>query len=145
MLNFGTRLKEERKRLGMSQTEFAAAVGVHLNTQSRYEKGDRTPDATYLDAIKSVGVDLGYVLSGTKKISPEHNVLECSYDSWGRAFTKALGFTEDELMAAGKEVSDRLDQRFKDCPSSFLIPADAIDHEYFLVAVELLNRKIGRS
>lgn len=58
----GQRLREERKRLSLSQTDFAKAVGVHLNTQSRYEKGERGPDGAYLQAIGKIGVDVGYVM-----------------------------------------------------------------------------------
>ncbi|MBN8518744.1 MAG: helix-turn-helix transcriptional regulator [Candidatus Accumulibacter sp.] len=64
MSTFSERLREERKRLGLSQTEFAKAVGVHLNTQSRYEKGHTEPDMAYLEAISQAGVDVVYVLSG---------------------------------------------------------------------------------
>ena len=64
MSTVGERLREERKRLGLSQTEFARVTGVHLNTQSRYEKGDREPDTAYLEAISRAGVDAIYVLTG---------------------------------------------------------------------------------
>lgn len=63
----GSRLREERKRLGMNQTEFAKAIGIHLNTQSRYEKGERDPDTAYLSAVARAGVDVGYMLTGEKK------------------------------------------------------------------------------
>jgi transcriptional regulator with XRE-family HTH domain len=56
------RLREERKRLGLSQTQFAKAVGVHLNTQSRYEKGHTWPGTAYLEAIGKAGVDVNYLL-----------------------------------------------------------------------------------
>jgi len=65
MSTFGNRLREERKRLGLSQTEFAKAVGVHLNTQSRYEKGEREPDTAYLSALAGIGVDVGYIMCCT--------------------------------------------------------------------------------
>jgi len=60
----GDRLREERKRLGLSQTALAKVAGVHLNTQSRYEKGHTEPDSAYLEAIGRAGVDVLYVLSG---------------------------------------------------------------------------------
>lgn len=64
MSNIFERLKEERKRLGLSQGEFAELLSIHRNTQARYERGEREPDTTYLSAISKVGVDIGYVLTG---------------------------------------------------------------------------------
>lgn len=64
MVSFGGRLREERTRLGLNQTEFAALAGVTKKTQGLYEAGDRAPDALYLAAIAEAGVDTTYVLTG---------------------------------------------------------------------------------
>jgi transcriptional regulator with XRE-family HTH domain len=58
------RLKEERKRIGMSQTEFATSAGVSRGAQVAYESGATYPDVAYLARIEQNGVDVGYVLSG---------------------------------------------------------------------------------
>lgn len=58
------RLAEERKRLGLSQTEFAALGGVGRKTQFNYESGERSPDAEYLAAVSGAGVDVLYVVTG---------------------------------------------------------------------------------
>lgn len=63
-ITFGTRLAEERKRLGMSQEAFAEFVGVSFSTQRRYEKDSRNPDIGYLEALGAVGIDASYVLTG---------------------------------------------------------------------------------
>lgn len=63
-LEVAQRLVQERERLGLSRVDFAAAVGVHRNTQANYEKGERVPDAAYLEAAKAVGVNIDYVLHG---------------------------------------------------------------------------------
>lgn len=62
----GQRLREERRRLGMNQSAFAKATGIHLNTQSRYEKGDRWPDTTYLVAAATAGADVAFILTGQR-------------------------------------------------------------------------------
>lgn len=62
MSNISKRLREERKRLGLSQGEFADLIGIHRNTQARYERGEREPDTAYLDSIRKTGVDVGYVI-----------------------------------------------------------------------------------
>ena len=64
IVGIGERLKEERERLGFSQTEFAAVAGASKNSQYNYEKGDRSPDAAYLAAVAEKGVDILYVVTG---------------------------------------------------------------------------------
>ncbi|WP_226941881.1 XRE family transcriptional regulator [Pseudooceanicola spongiae] len=61
----GARLREERERLGQSQTLFAKAAGASKGSQILYEKG-RAPTADYLAAIGELGADIIYVLTGRK-------------------------------------------------------------------------------
>lgn len=58
------RLKSERKRLGLNQTEFAASCGVQINAQSNYESGNRFPDSKYLEKAHELGVDITYLITG---------------------------------------------------------------------------------
>jgi transcriptional regulator with XRE-family HTH domain len=64
MDSFSLRLKQERRRLRMSQTEFAALGGVQTQAQLHYEKGSRRPNSDYLIAIATGGVDVHYLLTG---------------------------------------------------------------------------------
>ncbi|WP_219136391.1 helix-turn-helix domain-containing protein [Janthinobacterium sp. UMAB-60] len=64
MKHFFDRLKEERKRLGLNQDEFAALGGVKKGAQFNYENGSRSPDADYLAAVAAAGVDVLYLLTG---------------------------------------------------------------------------------
>jgi transcriptional regulator with XRE-family HTH domain len=66
MNHFGSRLKEERKTLGLSQHDFAAIGGVEANAQGKYESGERTPRSDYLAALGVKGVDVLYLLSGQR-------------------------------------------------------------------------------
>jgi len=72
-MTFGERLKEERKRLGMNQTEFALLGGIVKFTQLTYEKGDSTPNLEYLAKLEMAGVDAYYILTGkrTPETTPE--------------------------------------------------------------------------
>lgn len=70
-VGIGERLKEERERLGLNQTEFAALAGASKNTQYNYEKGERSPDANYLAAAAHQGVDVLYVITGQRLPSSE--------------------------------------------------------------------------
>lgn len=65
-MTFGERLKEERKRLGMNQTEFALLGGVVKFTQINYEKGDNSPNLDYLAKLEAAGVDAYYILTGKR-------------------------------------------------------------------------------
>lgn len=76
-MTISVRLKEERSRLKLSQTDLGAIGGVGKTTQINYEKGVGSPDATYLAAVAEKGVDILYVVTGERKpqlvdsISPE--------------------------------------------------------------------------
>lgn len=65
-VNFAARLREERKRRKLSQEAFAALGGVHLNSQSSYEKGASEPKADYLAGLAASGVDVHWLLTGRR-------------------------------------------------------------------------------
>lgn len=65
-MNIGERLKEERERIGLSQTALAQIGGVGKTTQIKYEKGASSPDSSYLSAVSDEGVDIFYVLKGQR-------------------------------------------------------------------------------
>lgn len=61
---FGRRLREERERLGLSQTTLANIAGIQRLAQSQYEKEASSPSVRYLAAAAKSGVNLEYVLFG---------------------------------------------------------------------------------
>ncbi len=66
MSGLGERLREERKRLGLSQADFGALGGVRANAQGKYEADERNPDSAYLEGLAAAGVDVLYVLTGKR-------------------------------------------------------------------------------
>lgn len=66
MEEIGNRLREERKRLALNQTEMATYGGVQLSAQSNYEKGERSPSAEYLAGIAAIGADVLYIITGVR-------------------------------------------------------------------------------
>ena len=64
----GERLREERERLGLNQEELGQRGGVNRNTQGKYEKSERSPDAAYLAAVAECGVDVLYVVTGARQM-----------------------------------------------------------------------------
>jgi transcriptional regulator with XRE-family HTH domain len=65
-MSFGSRLAEERKRLGLKQAEFAALVGTDVPKQSLYENDRRELRADYLARLADAKVDVIYVLTGQR-------------------------------------------------------------------------------
>lgn len=85
-MTISKRLLEERKRLKMSQTEFAQCAGTTKKSQIEYEKERLPAFAAYLAAIAAAGVDVQYVLTGQRSAEPvltpeEKNLL----DAWQNA------------------------------------------------------------
>lgn len=66
MSGLGERLREERKRLGLSQADFGALGGVKANAQGKYEADERSPDSGYLEGLAAAGIDVLYVLTGKR-------------------------------------------------------------------------------
>lgn len=65
----GSRLKEERKRLGIvTQDELAEIIGVAKNSIGRFEKHNEPLNTDYLDRLQERGFDIQYILWGTKDI-----------------------------------------------------------------------------
>jgi transcriptional regulator with XRE-family HTH domain len=99
----GARIRQERRRLGLTQDDFAKKVGVHRRTQVNYESGIRGPDSAYLEAASRIGVNVGYVLTGEQA------------DDWHQALVHlvdvmldllCLTKQEDEFRAAWKTAHD---------------------------------------
>ena len=65
-MNLHERLKEERERLGHSQTAFAALAGASKHAQINWEKGTASPNAAALAAWAAAGLDVLYVVTGQR-------------------------------------------------------------------------------
>ena len=65
-MNLHERLKEERERLGHSQTAFAALAGASKHAQINWEKGAASPNAAALAAWADAGLDVLYVVTGQR-------------------------------------------------------------------------------
>lgn len=76
--SLGSRLKKERKRLGMTQAAFAKKIGASRLAVLRNEIGERCPDANYLLACQEIGVNVLYVLNGVTNIRLDFVRMEYS-------------------------------------------------------------------
>lgn len=102
------RLKEERMRLGLNQTEMAEAAGVGFSTYQTYERAGRFPNADTLASLHVAGVDVQYVVTGkrsTDRLSDEQQALLAEWsvlDERGRALVTAVMQTYRGYGAGGE-------------------------------------------
>jgi transcriptional regulator with XRE-family HTH domain len=67
----GSRLTEERVRLGLSKVGLADACGVRREMIARYEKGEAAPGAEVLAKLMMLGGDVAYILTGIHSASAQ--------------------------------------------------------------------------
>lgn len=81
-MSLGARLKEERKRLGFNQSEFAALVGSSYKSQLRWEKDESSPSADALNIWAGIGLDVLYVVTGQRSadLPPHLNIPKMSQE-----------------------------------------------------------------
>ena len=60
------RFKEERERLGMSQTVFAEKLGSTKRSVINWESGASSPNAEIIARLTQIGVDVMYLLTGAR-------------------------------------------------------------------------------
>lgn len=65
-MSVGNRLKEERKRLGLTQEAIGLACGVAKRTQILFEQDAHVPGGAYFAAADELGMDVTYVLVGRR-------------------------------------------------------------------------------
>ncbi|WP_374041238.1 helix-turn-helix domain-containing protein [Klebsiella pneumoniae] len=103
----GNRLREERERLGLSQPAMGEIGGVKKLTQLNYEKGERVPDSTYLNAVAKIGVDIQFVVTGTRSaamLSRDEEELLSSF----RAAPLAVKAAVLAALTAGNSASNSI-------------------------------------
>lgn len=96
MATFGSRLRDERLRIGVATlAEFGALVGISTQVQSRYEKAEREPKMEYWAAAAACGIDVLYVITGRREVteitSDEADLLRRYRDAPDAVKAAALG------------------------------------------------------
>lgn len=117
----GERLRNERKRLGMTQPKFAEAAGVSKRTLIDWEKGETFPTAMQLSALFNVGVDIQYVVAGLRESQNQRSQVlngdgniqfgNISVNGKGRFLSgeKYPNTTDKEVVEVGK-VAEALEE-----------------------------------
>jgi transcriptional regulator with XRE-family HTH domain len=100
------RLKEEREKLGLSQSSAGELVGVTKQTFIQWEKGKSYPDAEQMSLLLESGFNITYIITGNLPLAP------MSYQTGGVAtelFTResdALTRRELALLDDFRSLSD---------------------------------------
>lgn len=84
----GARLRAERLRLGLNQTEMAGLGGIKLNTQSRYESGG-LPSLEYLLRVENAGVDWIWIVTGRHAVQDRAPEVDRLIDSFVQLSSEA--------------------------------------------------------
>lgn len=104
-MNLFERLKEERERLGYSQTAFASLVESSKHAQINWEKGVASPNATALAAWAGVGLDVLYVVTGDRSFVPPKKLTseeETMLEYFREASPQARKAAVRELLSAAQ-------------------------------------------
>lgn len=110
-MSFGQRLSEERKRIGLNQTEFGRIAGVTKTSQVNYESGERSPSVDYWQAIATAGVDVQYIITGIKTATQN----------------TALSPREAALLDNYRHVDDELDKKVIERTAFLAAKADELE------------------
>ncbi len=84
---FFERLRSERERLQLTQDEMVAKTGVSKRSYCAYEAGETAPSAKLLAALVESGLDVPYLLTGTRaapvesRLSPRAQALLANYEA----------------------------------------------------------------
>ncbi|MFW5879783.1 MAG: helix-turn-helix domain-containing protein [bacterium] len=66
IMTFAERLKDLRKKKGLSQNELSNTIGVHFTQVSRYERGETKPNAEAMAKLaNALDTTVDYLMSGT--------------------------------------------------------------------------------
>ncbi len=86
-MDFAQRLREARRRKGLSQNELGERINVHFNSIGAWENGARTPDLPKLMALAdALGASVAYLTGETESPEPEPDHSEDAVIAPGLAF-----------------------------------------------------------
>ena len=107
-VSFAERLREERKRLKLTQEEFGRLGGVTKTAQSLFESGKNRPGSEFLQALYQHGVDVCFIFTGKRHQGDRYDweLLKSAFLFVSRTFIerKDRNFTSEQLFEIFKSV-----------------------------------------
>jgi transcriptional regulator with XRE-family HTH domain len=92
----GSRLKAERDRLGLTQSELADRLGVIRLTVVKYEAGISCPGIDQIATLEANNLDTDFIVDGHTSLSSE---------SGRRQFAAILSWVQREAAISGHELN----------------------------------------
>lgn len=74
----GSRIKQWRKHLNLTQVGFAEESGVHIGVLKKYERGVNVPGGEALGAFSKTGVNINWLLTGEGEMVAKANNQQTS-------------------------------------------------------------------
>lgn len=96
-ITFAKRLKDERDRLGLSQTQLALDTGISRLLISRYELAKTLPGTEVLMKMNARGIDVAFLITGIR------SVLDREPDLFNRAYQEV----KRQAMDSGEVLSSK--------------------------------------
>lgn len=116
MTTIAERLRELRKRKGMSQAEVAKLLGISRPAYVQYETGKTTPSQRINDLCAIFSVTADYILGNDFATSKPRNILKTS---------------KDEILTKLSEHECKLIEKYRELSETAKIRVEArIDAEY---------------
>lgn len=109
----GERLREERKRLKMTQAVFAERGGIGVSALKMYEGNEREAGSSFLTAIASEGADAQYILTGIRSnsaLAADEQILLDGYRALDPATRKrmlAFILTESGPAEVSRQIKEK--------------------------------------
>lgn len=98
-MGISDRLREERQRLGLNQSEAAKAGGISFTAYQNYERGDRHPTTETLAQWSAAGFDILYVVVGTRNVTEVSKEQAAAVHLFGKLNPRARSVVMELLEA----------------------------------------------
>ncbi|WP_293935581.1 helix-turn-helix domain-containing protein [Iodobacter sp.] len=105
------RLREERKRLGLSQVDLANSLNISVRAYGGYEKSQVVAPVSVLIPLADLGADILYIVTGERTaalLSPQEQQMISAL----RAATPSVQAALLSMLKAGVETQTVINQKY---------------------------------
>lgn len=126
-MKFGEKIKDARKKSGLSQEEFAKKIGVSLRTVTNYETGDRYPKKRemYYIIADVLNVDINYLLTEDEAFLLK---AEEQYGYTGKKQAQTLVSEIGALFSGGTLSEDDRDEMMRAIQQAYWVAKEKNKH-----------------
>lgn len=101
---FGSRLKEQRKKLGLTQAEAAQRAGIERETWGKYERGIFMPSGDVLISFLGMGINVGVLFSTDETEPLPNNTLTAEEQQLLNCYRRSTGKDREMIMFIANKV-----------------------------------------